>query len=167
MSWYLPSTVIADGGYAYAYGDGMGSTSCVASNALCMAGETAVVDPTGRVYGAGLGINLNQAMATGSASPPVNIYPVPTSATGIIYTLSALPYQGAHLIIDDNGTDYCSTLVASTGTVAWSKFNTKCWDNSGNPLTGPPPATHVELQVNAVATAMPFDLCVIAIAFAP
>jgi hypothetical protein len=51
--------------------------------------------------------------------------------------------------------------------VAWGKFNSKCWDNSGTFLTGAPAdATHIEFQIPAVAAATPFEFCVDSVAFA-
>jgi hypothetical protein len=163
---YLASSVIADGGYAFAYSDGM-STACVNSNALCATGQTAVQSMT--VYGSGVGFNLNQMMATGSASPPINTYSV--MGLGITYSLSNLPSQGGRLAIGDSdgtsGTDYCATLPGASGTILWAQFNTKCWDNSGTFLTGPPSnPTHIEFQIPAGAAAASFDFCVDSVSFA-
>ncbi len=163
---YLPPSVIADGGYAFAYGDGT-SVACIDPAALCTRGATGTSSPT--VYGAGIGFNLNQAMAMGAASPPIQ--PFAATGAGISYQLSALPAQGVRLAIGDSdgttGTDYCAVLSAASGTVTWGKFNSKCWDDSGTFLTGPPPnATHMEFQVPSVAAATPFEFCVDSVAFA-
>jgi hypothetical protein len=162
---FLASTVIGMGGYAYSYNDGT-STACIDATAFCGSGSTTVTDTMGKLWGAGIGFNLNQAMATGTASPPIQMYMVPATAKGITYGLSALPTQGARLQIDLGGTDYCTPLMAATGTVMWSSFNSKCWDNSGTALAGPPAtATHILFQVTAVSAATPFDFCVTKIAF--
>jgi hypothetical protein len=164
-SHYLPGSVIADGGYPYAYDDGMGSTACLDSAALCTTGTTAVTNASGSIWGAGLGIQLNQAMATGTASPAVGTYAA--TGTGITYALSDLPSQGMRMVIDDGGTDYCAPLGAASGTVDWASFNTKCWDDSGTSLSGPPAtATHIQFQVTADASATPFNFCVTSVAFA-
>jgi hypothetical protein len=166
MSNFVPATVIGMGGYSYNYADKMGSMACNDANALCGAGMTAAKDTAGMIWGAGIGFNLNQMMATGSASPPINMFAVPTTAKGIAYGLSALPTQGARLIIDQAGADYCFTMAAGTGNVPWAMFNTKCWDNSGTALTGAPSmATHIQFQVNAATAAGSFDFCVTSVSF--
>jgi hypothetical protein len=164
---YLAATVIADGGYAYSYNDGMGSTACLDSTAFCGSGSTAVATPTVTVWGAGLGFSLNQALASGSTSPPIDSYAGPTADTGITYTLSGLPGQGMRLIINDNGTDYCAPLTTASGTVPWATFNTECWSGAGTALTGAPQvATHVQFQVTAASATESFDFCVTAVSFA-
>jgi hypothetical protein len=165
---YLAASVIADGGYAYAYNDMMGSTACLDMSALCGMGTTGVATPTGTVWGAGIGFSLNQAMATSMMSPPINPYAVATTETGITYTLSNFPSQGMRLIINNSGTDYCAPITAASGTVTWSSFNTKCWDNSGTALTAAPQAaTHIQFQVTAGNASASFDFCVTAVKFAP
>jgi hypothetical protein len=160
---------VAVGGYAYAYTDSqtapIPSTACVDSNALCGAGITQVADSKGNTWGAGVGITLNQAMATSSTNPPANQFPLPATSTGVRYALSALPAQGAKLIIDNAGVDYCANITAVTGTIDWISFNTKCWDGSGTALEAPPTATHLQFQATAVASATPFDFCVTSVAF--
>jgi hypothetical protein len=163
---YLAATVIGKGGYTFSYSDGKGSTACNAMTAFCGAGATAVADPMGTIWGAGLGANLNQAMATSSTSPPVGTYSV--TGSGIAYTITNLPTQGMRLIIDNSGTDYCAPLSAASGTVKWASFNSKCWDGSGTSLTAAPTAaTHVQFQVTAGTTTSPFNFCVSAVSFAP
>jgi hypothetical protein len=166
MGLYVPSSVIADGGYAYSYQDTAGSTACLAATALCSAGTTQA-PASSTAWGGGIGFNLNQAMATGSTSPPINAYAVATTHTGISYALSALPTQGARIIIDDNGSDYCAALGAATGTVPWASFNTACWNGGGTALAGAPQtATHLQFEVTASNAPAPFDFCVTAVSFA-
>ncbi len=162
---YLAAGTVGKGGYGYAYDDGKGSTACMTSTALCGKGTTGVADMAGTIWGAGIGVNLNQAAATGSASPPVNSTAV--TGTGIQYALSNLPPQGMRIVIDNGGTDYCAPIASASGTVYWSNFNTKCWDNSGSSLSGPPAsATHLLFQITADAASTPFDLCVTGASFA-
>jgi|HubBroStandDraft_6_1064221.scaffolds.fasta_scaffold04320_9 hypothetical protein len=162
---YLAGSVIGDGGYAYAYDDGLGSTACLDATALCGTGKTAVTNASGSIWGAGIGFNLNQAVATGTASPAVGSYAA--TGTGITYALSNLPAQGMRIVIDDGGTDYCAQIGAASGTVYWTEFNTKCWDGTGTSLTGAPAtATHILFQVTADAAATAFNLCVTSLAFA-
>jgi hypothetical protein len=162
---FLEPKVLGDGGYAYSYSDaakGGTSTVCLDTLALCGAGTTGAMSTA--TWGAGIGVNLNQAMGM---SPPIQNYAV--TGSGISYTLSNLPSQGASLIVDNGGMDYCTELSSATGTAKWADFNLTCWaptpagDLSGAPTT----ATHVNFQVNAAAAAAPFDFCVTAASFAP
>jgi hypothetical protein len=163
---YVASSVIADGGYAYAYEDKGGSTACLDSTSLCGMGTTGVAAGS-TVWGAGIGLNLNQAQATSSTSPPINTYAV--TGSGITYSLSNLPPQGMRLTIDNGGTtDFCAPITAASGTVKWATFNTACWDDSGTALTGAPTAaTHINFQVDAGTASGTFDFCVTAVSFAP
>jgi hypothetical protein len=162
----VPASAIGDGGYAYAYDDKMGSTACLDPTAYCGAGSTGVATATGTVWGAGIGSSLNQAMATGPQSPPINTYTV--TGSGISYVLDNLPSQGMRIIIDESGSDYCAPLSAASGTVKWSSFNTKCWDGSGTTLAGAPhAATHLQFQVTAGAATAQFAFCVKSASFAP
>jgi hypothetical protein len=165
---FLEPKVIGSGGYAYAYSDaakGGMSSACVDTLALCGAGMTGAMSTD--TWGAGIGVNLNQAMSTSAASPPIGMMAV--TGSGISYTLSNLPSQGARIIIDNAGMDYCAPLSAASGTVKWADFNLTCWaptpsgDLSGAPTT----ATHLNFQVDAATAAAPFDFCVTAASFAP
>jgi hypothetical protein len=162
---YLPAGTVGKGGYAYSYEDGKGSTACMTSTALCGKGMTAIADTAGTIWGAGIGVNLNQAAATGAASPAVNS--TAATGTGVQYALTNLPPQGMRIVIDNGGTDYCAPIASASGTVYWSSFNTKCWDNTGSALSGPPTtATHLLFQVTSDAASTPFDLCVTGASFA-
>jgi hypothetical protein len=168
MTNYLSMSAagIGMGGYAYSYNDGM-STACVDPTALCGMGSTVTMDAMGKNWGAGIGFNLNQAMATSSTSPPINTFP--TTGTGISYTLSSFASAGGmRIIVDQGGTDYCAQITSAMGTVKWSAFNTKCWDNSGTALSGAPMATHINFQVNSASSGpASFNFCVMAVSFAP
>jgi hypothetical protein len=162
---YLPAGTVGKGGYAYAYDDGKASSACLSATALCGMGTTGVADAAGTIWGAGIGVNLDQAAATGAASPAVNSTQV--TGTGVTYALSNLPPQGMRIVIDDGGTDYCAPIGSASGTVYWSSFNTKCWDDSGTALSGPPAtATHLLFQITADAASTPFDVCVTGASFA-
>ena len=163
---YLAASVIGKGGYAYSYSDGTGSSACSDLSAFCGTGMTAVADAAGKTWGAGIGVSLNQMMATSSASPPVGMYAV--TGSGITYTLSNLPAQGARLVIDNGGMDYCTAISAASGTAKWADFNTACWNMSGTSLTAAPQtATHLQFQVTAGPAAGAFDFCVTALSVAP
>jgi hypothetical protein len=155
--------VLGDGGYAYGYSDmakGGTSSVCLDPEALCGAGTTGAMSSA--TWGAGIGVNLNQAMGM---SPPTMTYAV--TGSGINYTLSNLPSQGARVIIDNGGMDYCATLSAASGTAKWSDFNLTCWQPTpSGALSGAPMATHVNFQVNAASAPASFNFCVTAVSFA-
>jgi hypothetical protein len=171
------------GGYAFSYADSSSTVcldGCPASPAVCSGTGTALcghgslpANPAPYpVYG-GIGINLNQALATSAASPP-NV-PMAVTGTGITYALSSLPTNGVRLAIDDGatsagpGTAYCAVLTAASGTVPWASFNTKCYDvpPDGTALTGPPQtASQIEFQMVPIpAAAVVDDFCVTAVSF--
>jgi hypothetical protein len=154
-------SAIGNGGYVYPFDDRAGSLSCLASTALCGAGSTAVASDAD--WGAALGLNLNQAMATGST---VNPYKVPSAATGIAVFLSNIPAE-TRVSIDHGGVEYCVALPGASATVPWSQFNTECWNNQGDFLSGPPDdATFIHVIVPAIASARVYDFCVISLSFA-
>jgi hypothetical protein len=96
----------------------------------------------------------------------VNTYAV--QGSGITYAVDNLPAQGLRLQIDNAGVQYCAVLKASSGTIGWSQFNSKCWDGTGVGLTGAPQAaTLVNFGVPAGSASVPFQFCVTALSFAP
>jgi hypothetical protein len=149
-------TVGTYSGYLYAYADGNPSKICTSAESLCASGSTGVADTKGTVWGAGVGFNLDK-----SATPAA----VQLSGTGMTYALSAMPAQGMRAQVSVGGADYCVKLAAASGTVAWTDFNTACWDNSGTKLTGAPNTPHVGFQVTAATTAGDFDFCVKSVSF--
>jgi hypothetical protein len=163
-------------GYAYFYNDSMNSTggtstSCLSATALCTAGMTDVANATGTLFGAGIGFNLNQTRSPACVSGTVDPFTVPAGSVGLSYTLSNLPTGGARLIIGNasgsTGTDYCVTLTAASGTIAWTKFNSECWTDQGTFLTGPPSdPIHINIGTPSGPTAASFNYCVESLAFA-
>jgi hypothetical protein len=161
----MSASVFGMGGYAYGYADTGGSTACVDATSFCGMGISAAINPpTYSNFGGGIGVNIDQAMGTGTAA---NSY-APTGA-GVTYTLSNLPAAGVRMVIGNGTNDYCAPLVSATGTVTWAEFNTKCYDTppDGLALTSAPPTVHVEFQVPSVAAAQSWDFCVTALSFAP
>ena len=173
------------GGYAFAYQDTSGSDVCLdgcpasgatctvapATSMLCTHGILAA-NPTApyAAYGGGIGFNLNQALAT-SATATVAMAFV-TTGSGISYTVTSVPANGLRVQIDHGGVTYCAPAspTALTATVAWTSFNTKCYDAppDGVALTAAPAdATQIEFQMVTVATAGTGDFCVTAVSFAP
>src|SRR5277367_196864 len=79
---FLEPKVFGDGGYAYSYSDaakGGTSTVCLDTLALCGAGTTGAMSTA--TWGAGIGVNLNQAMGV---SPPMGMFAA--TGSGISYT---------------------------------------------------------------------------------
>ena len=144
-------TVGSYSGYIYVYADGSPSKVCAAAESLCASGSTGAADAKGTIWGAGVGFNLDK-----SATPAA----VQLAGTGITYALSAMPTQGMRVQVTVGTTDYCAKLSAASGTVAWTDFNTACWDNSGTKLTAAPSTPHVGFQVTAATAAGTFDFCV-------
>jgi hypothetical protein len=142
-------------GYLYVYSDGT-STICAGPDSLCASGTTGVADTAGKIWGAGVGINLDKA------EPPADVQ---LSGTGMTYALSSLPTQGLRAQVTVGGKDYCVKLASASGTVAWTDFNTACWDNSGTKLTGAPKTAHLGFQVTAATAAGTFDFCVTKVSF--
>jgi hypothetical protein len=142
-------------GYLYVYSDGT-STICAGPDNLCASGTTGAADTTGKIWGAGVGINLDKA------DPPPDVQ---LSGTGMTYALSSLPTQGMRAQVSVGSKDYCVKLTSASGTVAWTDFNTACWDNSGTKLTGAPKTPHIGFQVTAATAAGTFDFCVTKVSF--
>jgi hypothetical protein len=160
MTNYLPASAIADGGFAYEFDDGVGSTACMPATALCIGGTTGVVSSD--VWGAGVGFHLNQA---NSLSAPLGSYSA-SSTTGLTYQVSAMPAQGLRLQIDQGGVEYCHDVSSASGTVPWTDFNAKCWDDSGTFLSGgPDDTTQIAFIVPAGPVSASFNLCVVKVAF--
>jgi hypothetical protein len=156
----LNTSPSGEASYAYSFSDGVASTVCLSSTALCIAGQTAVARAP-IVWGSGVGFSLNQGSST-----QLNPYGVPTSADAIAYTLSNFPIQGARVTIDSGGAEYCSPLRSASGFATWNTFNTACWDGSGVTLSGPPQdATKIQFIVPAGSVAEPFDFCVESVSF--
>jgi hypothetical protein len=143
------NTTIA--GYTYSFADKGGSKICLDPNSLCANGSTGIADTAGTIYGAGIGFNLDK-----SATPAA----VPLPGTGVTVALSSLPTQGMRLQVHVGTVDYCAPLKSASGTIPWTDFNTKCWDNSGTKLAASSSSTQLGFQVTAGATAASFDFCV-------
>jgi hypothetical protein len=152
-------TVGVYAGHIYVYSDGEKSgpsAICAAPESLCASGTTGAADAKGTIWGAGVGFNLDK-----SATPTA----VQLAGTGMTYALSAMPAQGMRAQVSVAGTDYCVKLATVSGTVAWTDFNTACWDNTGTKLTGPPSTPHIGFQVTAATAAGAFDFCVTKVSF--
>ena len=118
-------------------------------------------------------MSLNQAMATSSTSPPSNAYTIPSSASGVAYSVRWRPgARYAHPVLNASPTatgtagDYCAPITAASGTVPWASFNTMCWaPATGTSLSAAPTAYKLEFEVTASATTAPFNFCVLSASF--
>ena len=162
----MPNTSLAMGGFTYTAFDKLGSSACVDTAAFCATGTTYPADGAGAVWGALVGVNLNQADV---ALAPANLYAVPPTSAGIYYQVDQIPLQGLRLQTDDStGTNYCAILLNTSGLVLWTSFNTTCWNSSlGTFMTGPPTGSHNIAFVVPAANgpALSFNLCVDALAY--
>ena len=162
----MPNTSLALGGFTWTATDKLGSTACVDTAEFCAIGSTNPSDLGGAVWGALVGVNLNQADV---ALATADVYPVSPSSTGIYYQVDQVPLQGLRLQTDDStGTTYCAILLNTSGLVLWTSFNTTCWDTSlGTFMTGPPTGSHnIGFVVPAVVgPALSFNFCVEALAY--
>jgi hypothetical protein len=146
-------------GYVFPYSD---STSGGTSSAILASDGTPCVSvmSVGAVcsdqtcfsthWGAGIGVNLNQAMASSAMSAgPAGNYAA-SGSSGVTYAINLFA-PNMRLIVGDSTTDYCVVLTGPSGTVPWSNFNSMCWDPAnGTTLSGPPSSfTSVRFQVPA------------------
>ena len=162
-----PAMPIGMGGYAYAFGDqdngGTGtSMACLNGASFCVSGSTGVAGAS--TWGSGAGLNLNEPQ--GASTP--GTYAVPSSATGVNYTLSNLPAGTLYMIIDNSGTAYYATVTAAgPATIPWSMFKTTPWlPDASAPLgSAPQAATHINFQMNATTTAGTYSFCVTSLKF--
>jgi hypothetical protein len=155
---------VGTGGYVYHYDDGT-SYGCVDSANACITGQTAAQGTNySTIWGAGIGINVNQANGASAKSTVT-----PTSTTGLAYAVSpsTLPTQGLRIVLSGGTVDYCAKITTASGTVPWTSFTTDCWDTppDGGVYSGTGAFSSVEFQVPAVAAAGSFSFCVDSVSF--
>ena len=157
---YVQSTTIGMGGYAYTYSDGT-SVACLNANELCVAGTTGA-PASGTVYGAGVGVNLNEPTGSSTAQTIV------ATGSGISYALSALP-TNTTILIDPGGVTYTSpTLTAASGVIPWTMFRPQTQTDGGpTSLSGAPTISHINFQISAGPTVGSFNFCITTLAFSP
>lgn len=161
-------TLGAAKGYQFSYSDdsdGGGSSANLASSSrMCVKGTAAgaacdTQSCFSTHWGAGLGINLNQAEVDGST--PMNF--TGASSAGVSYAIDNY-VQGMRIVVGDSKTDYCVNLTSGSGTIPWRNFNSACWNDSGTSLSGPPANfTSIRFQVAAEAVYdfdIDFNFCV-------
>jgi hypothetical protein len=160
------------GGYAFAFSDSSGmaaplgtATASVGMTAFCGCGtDDAQNPPSYSFYGGGVGVNLSQAMTTGSTMEAIA-----QSGTGVTYAVTSLPTNGLRVqVIDSGGTSYCFDATAKSGMIPWAMFNTKCYDTTpdGDALPTADMLTQLEFLVPSNTTAnAAWDFCVTALSF--
>jgi hypothetical protein len=147
---------VAMGGYAFSFADGDPplatptgmSHAMLVPGQLCITGHVMAFPPNGTPtdfandWGAGIGVNLNQRMGFGT--PRMAFTP---TGKGVTVNTNGVPMcAGALLVVDNDGTDYC-TLFYDDGTeIPWTRFSTPCLSTIGTHLLGPPNATALKIQ---------------------
>ena len=136
-------------GYTFAYSDGM-STSSVGMDTFCATGSDVMADSAFKYFGAGVGVNVDQVMATSGSVPPLGVA-TETGTSGLSYALTGIDGITASAIRINVCTvasaagcpaadTFCVGLTSASGTIPWGAFNTECYDNNaGTALTDPPP----------------------------
>jgi hypothetical protein len=155
-------------GYAWSSAGGAGSTITPADFSgrplgqpfpLCASGTVAADAAYGGT--AMVGINLNQGTGATDAAATV----VPTG-TGITVTVTNTGGSALRLQIQgpNGGTDandrWCAVIPDGGGTIAFSDFNTECWEGgAGVAYTGQPLTAAIVLVPGDSTAAVPFDFC--------
>lgn len=151
-------------GYAFTSAQGAGSSIMPMDfSALgpgmprCVSGTVgAVADYSGVAM---VGVNLNQEPTTDA--PQMTVVPtksglmvdVTNNASSMLRVQVQTPNGGSN-----EGERWCAPFQGS-GFIPWKAFNTKCWDNSGNPYMLEPISTALVLVPGDDADAVPFDFC--------
>jgi hypothetical protein len=183
MGGYLKIDSTA-GGYAFAYSDSTNpppqpegtSTATLATDSFCISGSVGLVGTMGGTmdftddWGCGIGVNLDQAMATTPTMPPIDALQL--TGTSITVSTSGVPTcTTARINLDDNGTAYCAALTDGQP-VDYTDFNTECWaPTMGTPMAGAPSSKALKIQfVTSGSSTTPCaftDFCITGITLSP
>jgi hypothetical protein len=159
-------------GYAWVGSSGTGTTITPADftthtpgTAFCVSGSVAAMsDYSGTAM---IGFNINQAEG---ATTVGTWTPASITSGGVQVNLTNNGGSTLRLQIQgpNGGTDatqrWCATITGS-GLVAWSSFNTACWDpTTGTAYAGQPIAAVLVLVPGNNATAVSYDFCVTSVA---
>lgn len=153
-------------GEFFTYSDGNGSTitSSFTGDEICVEGTAGQVVSDNSVWGAGLGVNLNQE------EPEADLDTWNANAMGISgfrFALSALPPSGLRLVYQSGGTDYCVEVTsAAAQTVLFEDTAEACWGSGGD---APNPATleAVKWQITTNSAEHDFSFCITQLAAVP
>jgi len=155
-------------GYAFTATDGKSATTIsptdfstvTAGESLCVSGTVAATADYSAV--AILGINLNQAATANAVAGTWT----PTGS-GINYELYDLQGTDLRIQIQAAGGDtnaslrWCvDTQTYYQPTIAWSRFNTACWDGSGTDYDGTTPLQSIMVVVPGSTTDIPYNFCI-------
>ncbi len=171
-----PGFVVSGGGYVtsgpwqgYAWTDtelpSLGSAispadfSAVAQAPLCVSGTVGADPAYGSFAMLGVYLNMPPDGGAGSALPWVptgsGISYSGTNSGGSTLRLQLIGASGAP---EDN---WCALLAATSGSIPWSSFNTRCWDGSGTAYDAHVPLKAVAIVVPGAPSAIPFDFCLL------
>lgn len=125
---------------------------------LCIAGS---VEPREDYSGiAMLGVNLNQD--EGDETVAGTVTPTAEGLTVRVENRGGSPLrvqiQGPNGAEDETDR-WCATIGGSGGTIPYHRFNTRCWDGSGDAYAGQPLTSAAILVPGDAALATPFDFC--------
>ena len=154
-------------GYAYTGSFGTSATIAPVCPTPCFMETPSTICTMGMVgtdpmsaSGALLGWNVNQAMATTAASPPIET--VATGGTGLAITLSA-PVTGGRVQIQDASMppkQWCANLTGATAMIPWSMFRTECWGTTGTAFAAGTAISAIQVVIPSnTTTAVPFNFC--------
>lgn len=172
-----PAGLLGEGGYvssgswqgfAWTGTDGASSSSIQPADysaslggALCAMGTVAGTADYSAVAMAG--INLNQPNL--EPTPEPGTWTPAASSTGVAYELVNFSGSPLRLQIQAPGGDtnanarFCAEIFDGAGFVAWSEFNTECWDGSGTAYNGTTPLEAIMVLVPGAQTDVAFDFC--------
>jgi hypothetical protein len=129
-----------------------GYDAAVVSGPVCIQGSVAATPNYNS--NAALGLNLNQ---------PPNQAPMPFTPTLAGLQVDVANRAGSPLRIliqSQDGTGlWCAGVSGSGGFIAWTAFNTACWDNSGTAYALQPLAVASVQVPGGIDAAIPYDFC--------
>jgi len=153
-------------GEFFTYSDGTSTiTPAFTGDEICVSGTAEPTVADNSVWGAGLGVNLNQEereadVATWDADA--------MGISGFRFNLSAMPTgTGLRLVYQSGGTDYCVDVTAAGAqTVLFADTAEACW-GSGGDAPNPSSMEAVKWQVTTNSTSHDFSFCITQLAAVP
>ena len=144
----------------------------VASGPLCAEGTAAQVpaatecpganDCFGTYWGAGIGLNLNQATTT--PNPPMPYDAVVQGVQGFSFTVGGTNVPAAmrfKVKVDGDASDYCVPITPGVNNVRFDNLHENCWLGSTGPTPDPTGLTAIQWQVTTNdISATPYHFCV-------
>lgn len=129
---------------------------------LCAKGTVGKDPDYGGVVMVGINLNQDALPPTGAAEPPILKY-TPTGS-GIRYQVSNPASSPLRVQIQDHsGTAagrWCADVEGTSGTIAWSDFNTTCWSPATGKAYNREPLKDISIVVpGRNTTDVPVDFC--------